>query len=247
MKSLFFIALFLLSSSIYGADCATMVPFGKPVVTATEKVTYLCRRMYVLEHSPSRHTAYWSAEQLVGNQQTLKGKRKDAFRPDPELPQTESAQLKDYKDSGYDRGHLAPVGDMYADAYAMRESFFLSNIIPQHPGNNENGWKALEELTRELAVSRKNLFVISGPVYKYEPTTIGLTRVAVPTHIYKIIYDPHSHSSMSFLVPNVAFSKLELNIYISTIAEIESIANIKFFPKSPRAISEATKLWTLNK
>jgi len=39
-----------------------------------------------------------------------------------------------YKGSGYDRGHLAPAGDMSFSHTAMGESFYLSNMSPQEAG-----------------------------------------------------------------------------------------------------------------
>lgn len=226
------------------AGCEDMVPFGKPVVTVTEQVTYLCRRMYVLEHSPTRHTAYWSAEILKGEEQGLDGDRKNYFRSDPNLPRHESADTSDYLHTKYDMGHLAPVGDMYADPIAMRESFYLSNMIPQVPGNNRNGWRMLEDFVRELSQVRGELFVITGPVYKGQYTTIGKTKVAVPTHIYKIIYDPKSSALMSFLVPNVPFTRMEIPNYISSLKEIEEVTQVKFFPNLTGIIIESTQVWT---
>ena len=59
----------------------------------------------------------------VQNQVT---KRKDNFRLDPVI-KTGFAILADYKGSGYDRGHLAPAGDMAWSKKAMSDSFFLTS------------------------------------------------------------------------------------------------------------------------
>ena len=58
--------------------------------------------------------------------------RKDNFRADYNVS-TKSASPYDYKGTGYDRGHLAPAGDMKINSVAMSESFFMSNISPQNP------------------------------------------------------------------------------------------------------------------
>ena len=61
--------------------------------------------------------------------------RKDNFRADYNVS-TKSASPYDYKGTGYDRGHLAPAGDMKINSVAMSESFFMSNISPQNPSFN---------------------------------------------------------------------------------------------------------------
>ena len=47
-----------------------------------------------------------------------------------------SAELSDYRNSGYDRGHLAPAADMKNSSISMSESFLFSNISPQDPSFN---------------------------------------------------------------------------------------------------------------
>ena len=76
-------------------------------------------------------------------------RRTDNFRSDEKIS-TNSATLSDYKGSGYDRGHLAPAGDMSFNYTAMSESFYMSNMSPQHPSFNRGIWKMLESLVREL-------------------------------------------------------------------------------------------------
>jgi len=52
--------------------------------------------------------------------------RTNDFREDYKV-KTGSASLSDYKGSGYDRGHLAPAGDMKWSSSVMSESFYMSN------------------------------------------------------------------------------------------------------------------------
>lgn len=235
------LAIFISSQAI--ADCSTMHPFGKPVVKTTETVTYLCRRMYAIEHSPSRHTAYWSAEKLLGENMNVAAVRVNAFRMDPDLPPGESAKTTDYDNSKWDQGHLAPVGDMHVDKAAMLESFYLSNMVPQHPQNNRIGWKTLEDMVRSLAVSRKELFVVTGPIYLGKPKTIGSTGVAIPTHMYKIVYDPATNESMSFVAMNTPFYVKDIPASLTSLATVEKMTKIKFFPSASTPVIDAKQIW----
>lgn len=54
-----------------------------------------------------------------------------ACREDDCIPPLFRAKLSDYRDSGYDRGHLTPAADHKKRQESMDETFFLSNISPQ--------------------------------------------------------------------------------------------------------------------
>ncbi|WP_407927568.1 DNA/RNA non-specific endonuclease [Belnapia mucosa] len=53
--------------------------------------------------------------------------------------------------SGFDRGHMAPSGDM-APLEGQAESFSLANLVPQNPGSNRCLWEGTESAVRELAL-----------------------------------------------------------------------------------------------
>ena len=244
-KLLGFFVLGVLQFSNVWADCSSMVAFGMPTVKVGAPAgTILCRRMYVLEHNNSRHTAYWSAERIVGLQQEGQQDRDDAFQADPDLPQKASARTIDYLNSGYDKGHLSPVGNMHFDKKAMRESFYLSNIIPQNPTNNRVGWRQLEMYARQIAVRYGEVYVITGPIYKGSKiTSIGPSGVLVPTHLFKILYNPVKNETLSFIVPNKPMPSGAAKQHISTVATVERLTNIKFFPAAAKKIKDSKIMW----
>jgi len=95
--------------------------------------------------------------------------------------------LADYKNSGYDRGHLCPVAAMKLNHTSMSETFFMSNISPQEPNFNRGIWKNIEALVREWGWNTKS-HVVSGPIFKDNKGSIGANKVTVPGHYYKVIY-----------------------------------------------------------
>ena len=58
--------------------------------------------------------------------------RQGDFHPDDRLPETDQAQLVDYRQSGFDRGHMTPSGDMPTKT-AQEQSFSLANIVRSKP------------------------------------------------------------------------------------------------------------------
>ena len=233
-----------IASSVAWAACDEMVAWGMPQVRTTIESPVLCRRMYVLEHNNIRHTAWWSAEKVVGSQQGIEQARVNAFKTDPDLPKEVASKPSDYAGSKFDQGHLAPVGDMHADPEAMIESFYLSNIVPQAPANNRAGWRSLEGYVRAQAAKKGVLFVITGPIYQgIGERTIGETKVAVPSHLYKIIYDPSTHNALTFVVPNIPAKWLEFTHFISDVATVEQLTGIIFFPLATTPIKNSYIMW----
>ena len=159
--------------------------------------------------------------------------RTDNFRPDTTIV-TGSSVLSDYRGSGFDRGHLAPAGDMKWSRLAMNESFLMSNMSPQVPSFNRGIWKRLEERVRDFAIEKDSLYVVTGPILDPIDSLIGENEVGVPGYYFKVLADlsPPDHSFIAFLLPN-ARSSDELLEFAITVDSLEKVTGYDFFATAP--------------
>ena len=129
------------------------------------KTQQVCYDSFGLIHSGITRTPLTAAEHLTRERLTIPHpERKNAFHPDEHISPFDRAELDDYKGSGYDRGHMAPSGDMPTEQ-SQYESFSLANMVPQDPNNNRNLWEGIETATRELAKDTGELYVVTGPIF----------------------------------------------------------------------------------
>ncbi len=165
----------------------------------------LCYDAFAILHSGTTKTPVFVAERLTrASIEDANEKRTNKFFADARLPRGERAELSDYKGSGYARGHMAPAGDM-PNATAMAQSFSLANMVPQNPSQNSGAWSKIEQDTRRYALrARGNVFVITGPVFGPKSLTVGASRVRVPTHLFKLVYDESKGKAWAHWQPNSA-------------------------------------------
>jgi endonuclease G len=176
------------------AECREVFANGTPpVLTAPGDMQprSLCFSGFAVLHSGKSHTPIYVAERL--NRAMLldarENPRADKFFADARLPRSERAELEDYQGTGFDRGHMAPAGDM-ATTESMAQSFSLANVVPQAPVNNRKAWASIERVTRKYVLRASgDVFVITGPVFDGMPPMIGTHRVWVPQHLFKLVYD----------------------------------------------------------
>ncbi|MGZ3711242.1 MAG: DNA/RNA non-specific endonuclease, partial [Bdellovibrionota bacterium] len=165
-----------------------------------------------LSYNPSYKVADWVFYPLGPDQLQDCFDRPSNFRPDPDVPEDQSAQLSDYKGSGFDRGHLSPAGDNKWNDDAMNESFLLSNISPQPPKFNRGIWSRLESLVRAWASEGSGLWVTTGPVLGSGLDTIGDSEVTVPKYFYKVLATQDAKSgkasAIALLLPSDASDTL---------------------------------------
>jgi endonuclease G, mitochondrial len=191
------------------------------------------RLNYTLSYSEEHEQAEWVAYKLTKRSiQQSNVERTNDFRPDPKVRKG-SASPRDYYNTGYDRGHMVPAGDMNFDKKAMSETFYMSNISPQIRNFNGGIWRELEENTRDWAYDYKEIYVVTGPVLSQGiREKIGENRVSVPDLFYKIILDVNDSDkkAIAFLLPNEVSDK-PLSTYAVSINKIEEITGIDFFYK----------------
>ena len=238
---LFFIALLVSTTSCTQPNqCPEHFANGKAPVFINQKLAprtrLLCFEGYAVMHSGVTHTPLWSAEHLTAERviESKAMKRQNTFHPAERLPAEDRAELRDYARSGFDRGHMSPSGDM-PNATTQYESFSLANMIPQDPNNNQNLWAGIEESTRKLARQEGELYVITGPIFEGSSIQRINARVLVPTHVFKVIYDPVRREAAAYVAPNVRGSEYQT----VSLAELEKRVGIDFLPNADARIKEA--------
>ena len=208
-------------------DCKEYITYGAPGTTGD----LLCRKGFLLSHDSEKKTPVWVAEHLTKEKASGPLKRKNSFKADPDLSVGRRSELKDYAGSVFDRGHMAPSADMKWDERAMAECFYLSNMVPQAgKGMNQGIWRMLEEKVRQWALKRGEVYIYTGPVYEAtKAETIGLNRVAVPTALFKVVFDPKAQKAIAFMMPNKPLNTKDMPKYIVSVRDVESITGLDFF------------------
>jgi endonuclease G len=198
----------------------------------TPKTQELCYSKFAFLHSGIVRTPLYSAEHLTKAGLTKLPKRTSIFHPDLHINPASRAELADYQRSGYDRGHMTPMGDM-RDEQSQCEACSLANIIPQDHHNNINLWVGIEAATRALALKSGELYVVTGPIfYGAKLARIDSGRVFVPTYIFKAIYNPQVKQAAAYLVEN----KKGLRYAVISIADLDQLSGISVFPSLPNEV-----------
>lgn len=218
------IRIFLLLLSVFVADaaygaCPHLYPNNK---TITKKNTSeLCNSFYVVVYDYKLKAPLFSS--ALVKERTVDIPRVDDFRPDNRLLPSQRAELSDYKNSQFDRGHLTPAGDA-STPEEMNDTFLLSNVVPEPARLNRIAWKKLEtQIRRQTTTTTK---IVTGAIYDYtaQAQTIGKNKIPVPTGLYKIVY---------FDVPVIWYADNKSDAVVREIsqAELKKLTKINFFRK----------------
>lgn len=183
--------------------------------------------------NPTEHVPNWVAYELTAEEATGTEPRYNNFREDTDV--AGCATPADYRNTGFDRGHMAPAADMKWNQEAMRESFLMTNIVPQVHVVNRGAWSSLEDKCRARAVADSAVYIVCGPVLT-DPIDfrIGQTGVAVPRRFFKVILSPYADppTAIGFLMPNESFSG-GMQVCAVTVDSVEAVTGHDFFSALP--------------
>jgi endonuclease G len=199
------------------------------------QTTLICYRGYAVLFSGRSRTPLWSSELLTTERvrAARQLERVGEFHPDPHLAMADRSELDDYRRSGFDRGHMAPSGDMPTQA-AQQESFSLANIVPQTAVLNRNAWSDLERYVRALAGQHGKAYIVTGPVFEGIEVQSLHGRVIVPTETFKAIYVPGIGSGAWLATNSDAPSMRTLSV-----AQLTTLIGIDPFPGLAASVKAA--------
>ena len=199
---------------------------------------------YSLSYNENHEQSEWVAYELKKSHLSYENRKRPYFEEDP-LVTSRSASWRNYKKSGYDRGHLCPAGDRRFSLEAYNETFFTSNVTPQEHNFNSGIWNRLEQKVRDWAKRYDGVYVVTGGILNNDLDAIGTENVSVPNYFYKIVLDRQGkeYKLIAFLIPHQESNK-NLASFVVSVDSIEALTKIDFFPNLPdkiENIAEATK------
>ena len=221
-------------------DRDATAPYGEPV--DRRGLHHLTNQGYSVGYDESLPGPRWSSYRVFPYKD-VHLERPAAFKTDART--TARVATSEYVRSGYDRGHLAPnyaISVCYGEE-AQKETFLLSNIVPQLHPLNAGLWKDLEQRVVHRYVERYGtVWIQVGPVYA-EPATKKVGRLPVPDAFWMVIseYEREQQGirAIAYLVPHEEkWRDRELTRYVVSIRKVEALTGLDFFPKLPPATQD---------
>lgn len=227
---------FIQKHSVPGLDkkVSSRTPYPK---SEEAKVTRLANNILQLDYEG--FTVWFDCEKrgaikfrYIAQHDTGRLKRYKKFHQDPSIPK--ECQQKTYRGygKGYDRGHLVPANHLDHSITGIRQTNFMTNILPQASAMNRGSWLRTEEIT-ECYRDIDELLIIGGVIWGNNSDDDYFVKshgVKTPDAYWKVIIRGvgQSEKAIAWIIPNSQAAKRKhLDNYLVTIDEIERITGEK--------------------
>lgn len=220
--------------------------------TTSDHVHYLIQRdQYAMDYNDTRRVPNWVSWDLTT--EDVGGSGRSNFAVDPDLPASFTVVgTGDYSGSGYDRGHMCPSADRTIDAANNKIVFYMTNMVPQTPDNNQGVWANFETYCRTLASQGNELLITCGGS-GFTGSTIA-SGVGIPGYVWKIVLVVPTGSGMAIdrvtsstrviaiRIPNIAGVRSDpWANYVTSIAQIEADTGFTFLTALPSATANVLR------
>ena len=217
-------------------QCKAHAPYGFPQVQG--QIQPLCQQAYLVGYDAQAKLPKYVTYELLPQNALGCVARTNAFATDASVPG--GATPADYVGTGYDKGHMAPDGDLSWDVQVEYESFLMTNMYPQHGSLNRGIWKLLETSVRGWAVQTNQSYTIYvGAMYGAGDPTIG-NGVVVPHGYYKIVINNATGEVAGWQFPHTKpYGNLgnDLTKFRAPVAQIQQQAGVQYkFPPNAREL-----------
>ena len=171
--------------------------------------------------------------------------RDDNFRLDPAIPyecqpsSTATFSTKTLPNAPvYHRGHLVAANHLDYSEQAIRESFYMTNILPMTLQLNLGAWAATEKIT-ECYRDKSELLVLGGAVWKNTKKLkandyfVGSHNIRTPDWYWKVIIKGDGQTIAWYMPNDITALSGNLDKYLVTPAQIQVKAKVKL-PEVPK-------------
>ena len=212
----------------------------------------LDRKYYTLGFDPSIKSPRWVGFTVDAARALQLRRLPDRPDFDPAIPPEWQTGEEVYRNNRYDRGALvrradAAIGADETEARAAdAEVYYFSVTVPQIDMTNRVTWSAVENYTTGLSALAGPVHVVAGPVYQDSGAylTLGQSRTAVPLSLYRVLLRRATDGNwraIGFLVPNDGSGKRDHRSFATSVAAVEKLTGLTFFPDLPPEAAAALK------
>jgi endonuclease G len=165
----------------------------------------------------------YNAQHDTGNEARAKD-----FRLDPNVPQACQQTSTAAYGHGYDRGHQVPANHLDASPVAIKQSNYMTNILPQTSQMNRGAWLLTEEIV-ECYRDIDELVVIGGVIMGNNPADDYFLQshgVKTPDAFWKVIIrgTGQDERAIAWEVPNSKeATRKQLDAYLISVDELEKL------------------------
>jgi endonuclease G len=229
---------YILGDTTQKAVKATIIEAAKPPITQdNSEITKVSGNILKLDYSGftvwldcSKRAAI--KFQYVAQRDEGSFKRFDKFSIDPKVPaecQQYNAKTYGFK---YDRGHQVPANHMDYSEVAIRQTNYMTNILPQAANMNRGAWLQTEKITecyRDIA----ELLVIGGVIWgnnEADDYFLQSHGVRTPDAFWKVIIRGTGQDErvIAWIVPNSQDATIKrLDQYLVSVDDLEKMTGEK--------------------
>jgi len=205
------------------SGCPQFKPFDIEYLGQRNLIT-ICRINYAVIYDTTCKIPVMTFERLRPEDIDGDAKRYRNFLYDPTVDRNMQGNSRDYRKSGYDRGHMVASANMRENSASQKQTFYFTNIVPQFPKFNRGSWKTIENQTRNFINQNVDTYVVTGAIANGKDI-IG-NNVCVPQIMWKYVLPTDDHQDgIYFVNANINSRKNALN---TDLTDIQLLSQFKW-------------------
>ena len=214
---------------------------------------------YTAYYDSSTYTSMWVAYTLKSSHMGSLS-RPSKWYYNPLISESVQVNLCDHSYEGdtYSRGHLIPNGSRNGNEEMQKQTFYVTNSVPQIQNSFNGGiWNSLEGALQSVAKSGTTLYIVTGVAFEkvgesrsvsYIKAKDDTKSVPIPNYFYKVVLKVTTNSSGSvtaastcgFWFEHKTYSDSYTN-YAVSVDQIEQWTGFDFFANLPDTIERTAE------
>ncbi|MBR5106126.1 MAG: DNA/RNA non-specific endonuclease, partial [Alistipes sp.] len=170
------------------------------------KVKSGSERNYTAYYDKSTYTSMWVAYPLQSKHMgSLSRPSKWYFNTEIDQEYQVDLTSSSYEGDTYSRGHLIPNASRNGISEMQKQTFYVTNSVPQVQNNFNSGiWSSLENALQSMAKGGETLYIVTGVAFEkvgesksvsYIKASDDTKNIPIPNYFYKVVLKVTTNTS----------------------------------------------------